>query len=241
MKNLLLFTFLFPFALIAQITKPEVTEVWEPEPRVVTPGTSLGAPPSDAIVLFDGTSMDQFTHLDGRALEWALADNAMTVVKGTGDMQTKESFGSVQLHLEFRTPSVIEGEGQGRGNSGVFFQKRYEVQILDSYDNRTYSNGQCAAIYKQYPPLVNASRPPGEWQAYDIIFMAPIFNADGMRIQPGHLTVFHNGVLVQNHALIQGTTEYIGMPKNVAHGDAPIMLQDHGNPQSFRNIWLRKL
>ncbi len=243
MKRTLFFVGFFSLVgagLRAQITDPKATEVWEPEPRVVTPGEGM-APPSDAIVLFDGTNFDEWTHLDGSPVKWELKDGAMTVVKGTGNIVTKRAFGDCQLHLEFRTPAVVEGEGQGRGNSGVFLQSRYEVQVLDSYQNRTYSNGQCGAIYKQYPPLVNACRPPGQWQTYDIIYKAPVFNADGIRVAPGYITVLHNGVLIQNHVEIQGTTEYIGLPKNIAHGKAPLMLQDHRNPVSYRNIWIREL
>ncbi|MEN0006325.1 MAG: DUF1080 domain-containing protein [Bacteroidota bacterium] len=224
----------------AQITKPEVTEVWEPEPRVVT-ATKNNAPPSDAIVLFDGSHTSEWTNMEGGSPGWKIENGVLTVLKGTGDIKTRRSFGDIQLHLEFRTPAVVEGEGQGRGNSGLFFQQRYEVQILDSYQNRTYSNGQAGAIYKQYPPLVNASRPPGEWQTYDIVFIAPRFNKDGVRTSTGQLTVFHNGVLIHHAAQVQGTTEYIGMPKNIAHGPAPIQLQDHGNPVSYRNIWVREL
>ena len=165
----------------------------------------------------------------------------MTVVKGSGDIETKRSFGDCQLHLEFRSPAVVAGEGQFRGNSGVFFQNRYEVQVLDNYQNATYPNGQVGAVYKQHIPLVNPMRPPGEWNTYDIIFTAPRFNSDGIRTSPGYLTVILNGVLVQNHVEIQGTTEYIGLPKNVAHGPAPLRLQDHGDPVSFRNIWIREL
>jgi len=243
MKNhILLFSILISSTFsFAQITKPEVTEVWEPEPRVVTSGNTAGAPPSDAIILFDGKNLDNFVTWGDKPAAWKVENGIVTVVKDAGFLISKEKFDDIQLHLEFRTPEVIEGEGQGRGNSGVFFQGKYEVQILDSYENRTYSNGQCAAIYKQYPPLVNASKGPGEWQTYDIIFNAPVFNDDGMRVKPGYLTVIHNGVLVQNHALILGTTEYIGMPKNEAHGAGPIWIQDHGNPMSFRNIWVRKL
>ncbi len=243
MKNYsLLFLSLFITSItFAQITKPEVTEVWEPEPRVVTPGNAIGDAPSDAIILFDGKNLDNFVTWGDKPATWKVEDGMVTVVKDAGFLISKEHFDDIQLHLEFRTPSVIDGEGQGRGNSGVFFQGKYEVQILDSYKNRTYSNGQCAAIYKQYPPLVNASKGPGEWQTYDIIFNSPVFNKDGMRVKPGYLTVIHNGVLVQNNAMILGTTEYIGMPKNEAHGAGPIWIQDHGNPMSFRNIWVRKL
>lgn len=232
---------LFPFLTIAQIVKPQASEVWAPEPRIVTPGSTINDAPSDAIILFDGTSMDAFQHRDGSPVQWQLKSGTMTVVKGTGSIFTKENFGSCQLHLEWRAPTIIEGQGQGRGNSGVFFQDRYEVQILDSYDNRTYSNGQASSIYKQHIPLVNAMRPPGEWQTYDIIFNAPVFNSDGIKVRSGTFTVIHNGVLVQNNVEIKGTTEYIGFPQNDAHGEGPIQLQDHSNPVSYRNIWLRKL
>ncbi len=220
--------------------EPEITEVWEPEPRVVTPGNGT-APPSDAIVLFDGKDFNEWTHLNGSPVKWKLDGGAMTVARGTGDIQTKQAFGDFQLHIEWRAPSEVVGEGQGRGNSGVFLQSRYEVQVLDNYNNRTYSNGQAGSLYKQSIPLVNACRPPGEWQIYDIIYTAPRFNSDGLVVSPARVTVLHNGIVIQNNTEIRGTTEYIGMPKNVAHGDAPIKLQDHGNPVSFRNIWVRKL
>lgn len=228
--------------LVAQITDPKATEVWESEPRKVSPGTGT-MPPSDAIVLFDGTSLQEWVSAaDGSAASWIInADGSMTVKPQSGDIKTKRVFGDIQLHLEFRTPSVVESEGQGRGNSGVFFQERYEVQVLDNYQNRTYSNGQAGSIYKQSPPLVNACRPPGEWQTYDIIFIAPRFNADGQKIASGRLTVFHNGVLVQNHTEVMGSTEYIGLPKNIAHDKGSLKLQDHGNLVSYRNIWVREL
>lgn len=225
---------------IAQTTDPKDTEVWEPEPRVVNAGIGT-APPSDAIVLFDGSSLEHWTSHDGAPAAWKIEDGAMTVVKGTGDIFTRRHFGDVQLHIEWRTPAVVESEGQGRGNSGVFLQSRYEVQILDNYENKTYSNGQAGSIYKQHMPLVNACRAPGEWQTYDIFFTAPRFNQDGIRIKPAYLTVVHNGVLIQNHSEVKGTTEYIGMPKNKSHGHAPIQLQDHSNPVSYRNIWVRDL
>ena len=219
---------------------PEATEVWFPEARVVTPAEN-NAPPSDAIVLFDGKNLEEWSSMNDAKAEWKVEDDFMTVVKGKGNIKTKRKFSDIQLHIEWRTPSVIEGEGQGRGNSGIFFQERYEVQVLDSYKNKTYSNGQAASIYKQSIPLVNACKKPGEWQTYDIIFTAPKFNHDGIKVSSAFLTVIHNGVLVQNHVEVKGTTEYIGQPKNVAHGKAPIVLQDHSNPVSYRNIWVREL
>ncbi len=226
--------------LIGQIKDPVATEVWEPEPRVVTPGQKHSAP-SDAIYLFDGSSGDHWSHKDGSSIKWVISDGAMTVQPGTGAIFTKEKFGDCQLHIEWRAPEVIEGEGQGRGNSGVFLQNRYEVQVLDSYQNRTYSNGQAGSVYKQSIPLVNAMNPPGEWNTYDIIFKSPRFNSDGVKVTSGSVTVLHNGILIQNNTEIQGTTEYIGLPKNMAHGDDVIQLQDHSNPVSYRNIWIRKL
>ncbi len=237
---LLMCSMLAYFYLEAQITDPKATEVWEPEPRVVTPGQGTNAP-SDAIILFDGTNLDEWSNKDGAAAGWTVGDGAMTVKKGTGIVKTKRNFGSVQLHLEWRTPAEVVSEGQGRGNSGVFLNGIYEVQVLDSYNNRTYSNGQAASIYKQYMPLVNACKPPGEWQTYDIIYMQPQFNKDGVKVKSGTLTVIQNGILVQNNIEIKGTTPYIGLPKNPAHGDGPLLLQDHGNPVSYRNIWVREL
>ena len=220
---------------------PQDTEVWEPEPRVVTPALS-GEAPSDAIVLFDGRDTSEWHHKDGSDVKWALADGVLTVVGGAGDIETRRGFGDIQLHLEWRTPGVVKGNGQGRGNSGVFLQGRYEIQILDSYENRTYSNGQAASLYKQEIPLVNASLPPGEWQSYDIVFRAPRFGVSGELEAPAFVTVFHNGVLVLNHVEVQGDTVYIGSPSYSAHGPRqPLMLQDHWNPVSFRNIWVREL
>ncbi len=222
--------------------KPEETEVWDPEPKVVTPGTNQSAP-SDAIVLFDGKDLSAWESVnkEGSPAEWLVKDGVIVVKPGTGYIKTKQSFGSCQLHIEFRTPAEVKGSSQGRGNSGVFLMGRYEVQVLDSYENRTYSNGQAASVYKQSIPLVNASRPPGEWQMYDIIFRAPEFHENGDLLKAASVTVLHNGVLVQNHFLIKGPTEYIGIPKYEAHDKAPLMLQDHSNPLSFRNIWIREL
>ena len=220
---------------------PKETEVWKPEPEVVTPG-ELTAPPSDAIVLFDGTDFSKWEHDNGEPVKWTLEDGAMTVVKKTGSIRTKQGFGDCQLHVEWRTPAEVEGEGQGRGNSGIFLQARYELQVLDSYDNRTYSNGQAGSLYKQYMPLVNASRKPGEWQIYDIIYTAPKFDGDGKVVSPAVITVLHNGVLVQNHAKLRGPTVFKGQPQYEPHADRePIVLQDHSDPVSYRNIWIREL
>lgn len=222
---------------------PKATEVWEPVPKVITP-VAGNKPPSDAIVLFNGKDLSQWqTEKDGSAAKWKVdEDGAMTVAKGTGNVQTKNGFGSCQLHIEWRTPAKVEGDGQGRGNSGIFLMGRYELQVLDSYNNTTYSNGQAGSIYKQHIPLVNASLKPGEWQEYDVIFTAPKFNADSAVVSPARITVLHNGVLVQNNVEIRGSTEYIGQPSYKAHADKmPLALQDHGNPTSFRNIWVREL
>lgn len=223
---------------------PEATEVWEPEPRVVTPGASNHQPPSDAVVLFDGKSLDQWKSAgkDSPA-PWKVENGYFQVVPQTGGIETKAVFGDVQLHIEWKAPEIIKGSGQGRGNSGLFFMGgRYEVQILDSYNNRTYSNGQAGSVYKQHIPLVNAMRPPTEWNTYEVVFMAPRFNADGVLVAPARVTVFHNGILVQNNVELKGNTEYIGIPQYQAHEAAlPIQLQDHGDLVSFRNIWVRKL
>jgi hypothetical protein len=227
-------------SLHAQIIDPVLSEVWNPIPRIVTTN-QLNNVPSDAIILFNGTNMEQWvSDKDGGKAMWVVKDGAFTVAPGTGDIKSKEKFGSCQLHLEFRTPPA-NGTGQDRGNSGLFLQEKYEVQILDNYQNATYSNGQCGSIYKQTIPLVNACKAPGEWQTYDVIYKAPIFNSDGIKTSSAHVTVIHNGVIVQNHTEIKGTTEYRGLPKNEAHGNGSIKLQDHGNPMSFRNIWVRSL
>ncbi|GGO68395.1 3-keto-disaccharide hydrolase [Bowmanella pacifica] len=215
------------------------TEVWEPEPKVVS--APLNAPPSDAVVLFGGNSLSQWLSVKGGDAPWQLTDGVMTVAPGSGDIRSKAEFCDVQLHLEWRVPAPEpDMQGQQRNNSGVFLQQRYEIQILDSFENRTYSNGQAGSLYKQAIPLVNAMREPGQWQSYDIIFKAPRFDGDKLT-QPGFITVLHNGVLVQNHTQIQGDTVWLGQPSYTAHGCAPIQLQDHGNLVSFRNIWARPL
>ena len=220
---------------------PKRTEVWQPVPRVITPGIGTAAP-SDAIVLFDGKDPSQWQHDDGSAVKWRVAGGALTVVKDAGNIRTKRAFGDCQLHIEWRTPSKIEGEGQNRGNSGVFLQGRYEVQVLDSYNNRTYSNGQAGAVYKQHIPIVNASRKPGEWQSYDIFFRAPRFAENGSVITPGYMTVVHNGVLVHDHVELRGTTVNVGPQSYEKHNlKEPLVLQDHASAVSFRNIWLREL
>jgi hypothetical protein len=223
-----------------QSNDPKATEVWGPEPAVVSPGSN-GSAPSDALVLFDGKNLDQWADENGKPSKWVVKDNAMTVQPGSGAIKTKRAFGDIQLHIEWRTPAEVKGDGQNRGNSGVFLQERYELQVLDSYNNKTYVNGQAGSIYKQYPPLVNATKGPGEWQTYDIIFMAPRFNADGGLLSPGRMTVLLNGVLIQNNVELKGTSTNVGLPKYEAHGVSSIMLQDHGNPTSFRNIWVREL
>ena len=227
---------------IAQSSKD--TEIWEPIPKKVY-SISDSAPPDDAIVLFDGTDLSNWEARWGdKESEWEINDDgSMTVVfDGTGGIQTKDSFGSVQLHIEWKTSEDLSYKNQDRSNSGVFLQGKYEIQILDSYDNQTYANGQAGSVYKQYIPLVNSSRKPGEWQSYDIVFEAPEFNAKGEKAKSGYFTVFHNGVLIQNHVEILGTTENVGPPKNIAHGDGPLFLQSHCcSKVSFRNIWLRKL
>ncbi|MCH7411255.1 DUF1080 domain-containing protein [Belliella sp. DSM 111904] len=223
---------------------PEATEFYQPVPRKVTPGQENNMAPDDAIVLFDGSNLNQFesNRSEGGAAQWTLSDGVMTVKPRTGDIRTKEAFGDMQLHIEWSSPTEIKGEGQGRGNSGVIIMGHYEVQVLDSYESKTYTNGQAASIYKQFPPLVNAMKAPGEWNTYDIFFTAPRFNKDGMVISPAKVTVVHNGVLVQNAVELKGPTEYIGIPNYRAHAEElPFVLQDHGDLVSYRNIWVRKL
>ncbi|MBX2828049.1 MAG: DUF1080 domain-containing protein [Flavobacteriaceae bacterium] len=225
-------------------TNPEETEFWEPARDIVNPTGQNGAP-SDAIVLFDGTNTDEWIATEGGGpVQWVVNDDgSMTVKDKTGDIQTKRNFGSVQLHVEWRSNPDNTAENQARSNSGVFLQGLYEVQVLDNNDNPTYINGQAASIYKQSPPLVQALVPTGEWNTYDIIFHAPEFDAEGNKTKSGTITVLHNGVLVQDHFEIQGTTEYIGWPKNDPHGKGPIKLQDHKDMSgvSYRNIWVREL
>jgi hypothetical protein len=217
-----------------------------PQPTVVTPGRSAlpAPPPSDAVVLFDGASLANWRNADNAALpaQWKLADGYMEVVRGAGTIESRQSFGDVQLHVEWAAPTPPASSGQNRGNSGVFLMGRYEVQVLDSHDNVTYPDGQAGAVYGQYPPLANASRPPGEWQAYDIVFRAPRFTAAGAVEAPARVTVFHNGVLVQDNVALLGPTSNQRRDPYVAHPDRlPLRLQDHGDPVRFRNIWVREI
>jgi hypothetical protein len=245
---------------------PEMTEFWLPQPNIVKPGKSTTddfvPPPSDAIILFDGTDLSEweaapnkkvliqgkdtamFKSTEEGAARWNIIDGNMLVNKEVGDIQTKRVFNDFQLHIEWCIPEVIHGEGQRRGNSGIFMQGIYELQVLDSYDNVTYANGQAGSIYKQTPPLVNAMLKPGEWNTYDIIYTAPTFREDGtFRTRP-LIMVLHNGILIQNNTTILGTTPYIGLPQVIPHGKGPIRLQAHADrsePISFRNIWIREL
>lgn len=226
-------------------TKPEETELYEPVPPVVKPSIPFKDAPSDAIVLFNGDNLDNWiSSRDSTNAKWIINnDGSMTVNNKTGDIQTVQNFGSIQLHLEWKSPTDIQGQNQSRGNSGVFLQGLYEVQILDNNDNDTYVNGQVGSIYKQHIPLAKASVPTGEWNYYDIIYHAPEFNDEGDKIKSGTITVLHNGILIQDHVEIKGTTPYVGWPKNPAHGKGPIKLQDHGDNSrvSYRNIWVREL
>ena len=227
------------------VMAPEITEQWIPQPLIVKPCDNIGlSAPSDAIVLFDGNNLNQWCSENGGNAEWNIHDGVLTVDKTKGDIMTRQLFGSFQLHLEWQVPKDISGNGQARGNSGVFLANRYEIQILDSYQNETYANGQAGSIYKQKAPLVNAMRAPGEWNSYDIIFNAPVFDDEGKMLLFPCVTVLHNGVVIQNNSKIIGTTEWIGFPRKEKHGDAPIRLQAHGDPSfpvSFRNIWVRNL
>ncbi|HUG11391.1 MAG TPA: DUF1080 domain-containing protein [Opitutaceae bacterium] len=224
-----------------ELPPPEATEYYEPVPPVVS--SPEGGVPSDAIVLFDGTSLAAWESVEGGDAPWSVKDGAMTVVPKSKDIRTRQGFGDVQLHIEFRCPAVVEGKGQGRGNSGIFLMEKYEVQVLDSYENTTYVNGQLGSIYKQHPPLVNVARAPGEWQQYDIVFVAPRFDGSGAVLSPARFTVLLNGVLVQHDVVLHGPTEWRGTPPFKAHpAKLPIRLQEHDSDLvSYRNIWIREL
>jgi hypothetical protein len=256
-----LFSAVFVFSVIqmyaqaqqTEVPKPppmvhEMTEFWEPEVKVVKPGkpspNAFITAPSDAIVLFDGKDLSKWKDKDGGPAKWEVKNGVFTVKKGTGDISTIQVFNDFQLHIEWLIPANITGKSQLRGNSGVFLQGIYELQVLDSYNNRTYANGQAGSIYKQTPPLKNAMLPPGEWNVYDVIYTAPRFKEDSTLFSPARVTVLHNGVVVQNNTEIRGDTPYIGLPKYTFHGKGPLKLQDHGDPSepiSFRNIWIREL
>ncbi|MBT5072837.1 MAG: DUF1080 domain-containing protein [Kordiimonadaceae bacterium] len=219
------------------VPEPRATEVWDKEPARVTPGEH-GRPPSDAISL----NASAWQSVNGDENPWTIEDGVMTVNPGTKDIRTKKSFGDVQLHVEWRIPELdAKFTDQDRGNSGVFLQQFYEVQVLDSYENKTYNNGQAGSLYKQHIPLANATKPATQWQTYDIIYTAPRFSKNGTVISQARITVIHNGVLIQNNVSLVGPTVYIGSPAYDAHGDLPIYLQDHDHEVSYRNIWLREL
>ena len=226
---------------LTNLPAPELTEDWTPV-RKVAPGARDGAPPADAAILFDGSSLSAWKSVNGGPAPWKLDAGDLVLAPKTGDIQSVETFGDAQIHMEWMAPVLTDNSsGQNRSNTGVYIQGRYEVQILDSHTNTTYSNGQAGSIYKQYAPLVNPARPAGEWQTYDIIYNAPRFNEHGTIVKPGYLTVLHNGVLVQNHTELLGETAYENPPILKPHGRAPIRLQFHGNPVRFRNIWLREI
>lgn len=231
--------------------KPEDTEFYAPVPPVVTPGAAFRDAPSDAIILFDGKNLDQWVNSkDSSAASWTVSDNVITVNKTAGDIQTKKAFSNYQLHIEYRIPANITGSGQARGNSGIFLAALpwgaggYELQVLDNYENQTYVNGQVGSMYKQAVPLANPCKKPGDWQAYDVIWTAPVFDENGVLKSLARVTVFLNGVLVQNNTILLGDTPYVGQPSYKKHGAAAIKLQAHGDksePISYRNIWVRPL
>jgi len=238
-----------PAILNAQVDpKWEIHDRNRPVPAVVDPGTAstqdaAGKPPSDAVVLFDGKDLSQWVQKkDGSPAKWKVENGYIEVAPKTGDIRTKDSFGDCQLHVEFREPDPPKGEDQDRGNSGVFLMGLYEIQVLDSYNSKTYADGQAAAVYGQYPPLVNASRAPGQWQTYDILWHGPRFNADHKLVQPAHVTVLHNGVLVQDNVEPTGPTgHHVRPPYTPGPDKLPLALQDHSHPVRYRNIWLREL
>ena len=252
LMGLAFFTSAIAGANAQETMKHEDTEFYTPVPPVVTPGKTCGDAPSDAIVLFNGDNLNQWVLASDttRQADWIVSKGVLTVNKKSGNIQTRQSFQDYQLHLEWRVPKNITGSGQGRGNSGLFLASLgkgdagYELQIMDSYNNPTYVNGQAGSVYKQFPPLVNANFPPGQWETYDVTWTAPLFNDDGSLKSPARLTAYFNGILIQNNVELKGETKYIGNPTYTKHGPAPIKLQAHGDksePISFRNIWVRNL
>ena len=228
------------------VRKWPVHDESRPKPKVVTPPTEgtaqqPGRPPADAVVLFDGTDLSKWKSAKGGGAHWKVEGGALVVVGKSGDLVTADSFGDCQLHVEWAAPTPPEGRGQGRGNSGIKLMGRYEVQVLDSYEAETYADGQAGSLYGQYPPLVNASRPPGQWQTFDIVFRGPRFSADGKLVRPATVTLLHNGVLVQDHAELIGPTGKARAPYAPHPEKAPLLLQDHGSPVRYRNIWVREL
>lgn len=237
-----------PAVCHAQVdTKWKIHDPAHPLPPVIDPGTpstqdSPGRPPSDAVVLFDGKDLSKWAHKDGSPAKWKVENGYAEVVAKTGYIYTRDSFGDCQLHVEFTEPVPPKGESQERGNSGVFLMGLYEIQVLDSYENKTYADGQASAVYGQYAPLVNASRAPGQWQSYDIVFHGPRFTKDGKLLRPARVTVLHNRLLVQDNVELTGPTAHGERPPYAAHPEKlPLGLQDHGNPVRFRNIWIREL
>ena len=234
-----------PALMAAQSTPPCAQHARDcPAPPVINVGPAAlpAPPPSDAVVLFDGRDLTRWRSADGSPARWKVRGGYMEVAAGTGAISSVQGFGDIQLHVEWATPRPPKGTDQDRGNSGVFLMGRYEVQVLDSYINATYPDGQAAAVYGQYPPLVNASRPPGAWQSYDIVFHRPRFDAQGKLVAPARLTVLHNGVLVQDDVTLTGPTAHQSRPPYEAHPDKlPLMLQDHEHPVRYRNIWVREL
>ncbi|MDR0713855.1 MAG: DUF1080 domain-containing protein [Bacteroidales bacterium] len=227
--------------LSAQEWNPASTEWYSPEPPAVKPGKTPGQPPSDAIVLFDGKDLSKWVSGKGEEAKWKVVNGEMVVVPGTGAIKTKGYFGDCQLHVEFKSPPAEKHNGQNRGNSGIFLQSIYELQVLDGDNNPTYVNGMVGSIYKQSAPSANAYTKNGEWQVYDVYWKAPKFGAAGVLEEPARITVTLNGVLIQNNYEVKGHTAYTGLPEYHAHGRLPLMLQDHGTAVAFRNIWIRNL
>ena len=249
MRTVIIFTVLIVSPAHAAddgLTRWKIHDYSRPQPRVVTPGTpstqeKAGRPPSDAIVLFDGKDLSKWESADGKPARWKVVNGVMEVAPGTGDIHTAQAFGDCQLHVEWAEPNPPHDNDQARGNSGVYLMSKYELQVLDSYQNKTYPDGQAGAVYGQFPPLVNASLPPGEWQSYEIIFHGPRFTADGKLLHPARMTVIQNGMLVQDNVTLTGPTAYHARPPYAPHPEKlPLLLQDHDQPVRFRNIWIRE-